>query len=81
MGGGMGGMGGASTTGTTGTAATTATTAPTADTRTSREKYANELAQIKEMGFNDEDTILQILEQTGGNVNLAIERLFSSLGQ
>ena len=33
------------------------------------------------MGFNDEDTILSILEQTNGNVNLAIERLFSSLGQ
>jgi hypothetical protein len=28
------------------------------------------------MGFNDEDAILQILEQTGGNVQLALERLF-----
>ena len=29
-----------------------------ADTRPPREKYADQLAQIKEMGFNDEDTIL-----------------------
>jgi hypothetical protein len=29
-----------------------------ADTRPPREKYAEQLAQIKEMGFNDEDAIL-----------------------
>lgn len=61
MGGGMGGMGGG---------------AASTDTRPPREKYATQLAQIKEMGFNDEDAILQILEQTGGNVQLALERLF-----
>jgi ubiquilin len=49
------------------------------DTRPPREKYASELAQIKEMGFNDEELILQMLKQTNGNVNLALERLFSSL--
>jgi ubiquilin len=32
-----------------------------ADSRPPREKYATELAQIKEMGFNDEETILQML--------------------
>jgi hypothetical protein len=32
------------------------------------------------MGFNDEETILQILTQTNGNVNLAMEILFTSLG-
>ena len=42
--------------------------AAAADTRPPREKYATQLQQIKEMGFNDEDAILQILEQTGGNV-------------
>jgi hypothetical protein len=47
-----------------------------ADTRPPREKYAEQLKQIKEMGFNDEDAILQILESTGGNVQLALERLF-----
>ena len=31
---------------------------PAADTRPPREKYAEQLAQIKEMGFNDEDAIL-----------------------
>ena len=29
-----------------------------ADTRPPREKYATQLQQIKEMGFNDEDAIL-----------------------
>jgi hypothetical protein len=32
------------------------------------------------MGFNDEETILQILTQTNGNVNLTMEILFTSLG-
>lgn len=50
--------------------------AQAADTRPPREKYVDELKQIKEMGFNDEDAILQILEQTGGNVQLALEKLF-----
>ena len=51
-----------------------------ADTRPPREKYANELQQVKEMGFNDEETILQMLAEPNGNVNLAIERLFAHLG-
>ena len=49
------------------------------DTRPPREKYATELAQIKEMGFNDEEVILQMLVVCNGNVNLALERLFTSL--
>ncbi len=51
-----------------------------ADTRPPRERFATQLQQIKEMGFHDEETILQILAQTNGNVNLAMEILFSSLG-
>jgi len=51
-----------------------------ADTRPPAEKYASELAQIKEMGFTDEATILQLLQQCNGNVNIVMERLFSGLG-
>ena len=51
-----------------------------ADTRPAAERYTTELQQLKEMGFTDEATNLQILEQCGGNVNLAIERLFSFTG-
>jgi len=69
-GGGMPGMG------MPGAAGGGANPAAVADARPSREKYAEQLVQIKEMGFNDEDAILQILEQTGGNVQLALERLF-----
>ena len=50
------------------------------DTRPPREKYATQLQQIKEMGFHDEETILQILQQSHGNVNLALEVLFNTLG-
>lgn len=46
------------------------------DERPPREKYAAELAQIKEMGFTDEETILSVLKDSNGNVNLALERLF-----
>ena len=49
---------------------------PPVDPRPPREKYASELQQIKEMGFNDDEAILQILESTGGNIQLALERLF-----
>ena len=48
-------------------AAGAGTSAP-ADNRTPREKYGDQLQQIKDMGFNDEDTILQMLEQANGNV-------------
>lgn len=51
-----------------------------ADTRPPREKYATQLQQIKEMGFNDEDVILEMLVRTNGNVQLALENLFSQLG-
>ena len=68
---GMGGAGGAGGAGGFG--------AP-ADTRPAAERYASELTQLKEMGFTDEATNLQILEQCSGNVNLAIERLFAFTG-
>lgn len=65
MGGGLGGLGAG---------------AAQADARPPRERFATQLQQVKEMGFNDEETILQILVQTNGNVNLAMELLFTSLG-
>lgn len=62
----MGGMGGGAN-----------PTAAAADTRPPAEKYANELQQIKEMGFVDEEVVLQALVQCNGNVQMALERLFS----
>jgi hypothetical protein len=32
------------------------------------------------MGFTDEETVLKILEDCNGNVNIALERMFSGLG-
>lgn len=51
-----------------------------ADNRPPAERYATELQQLKEMGFTDEATNLQMLQQCGGNVNMAIERLFAFMG-
>ena len=56
-----------------------ATQAP-ADTRPPREKYAEQLQQVKEMGFHDEEQILKALEECNGNVQLAIEKIFTQLG-
>lgn len=55
-----------------------ATTAP-ADDKPPKEKYSSELAQIKEMGFHDEEVVLQALVAANGNVNVALERLFSQM--
>ena len=49
---------------------------PAPDTRPLSERYADQLKQIKDMGFNDDETILAMLEQANGNVNLVLERLF-----
>ena len=52
---------------------------PSATTEDPKVKYATELAQIKEMGFSDEAKIVQVLQQTNGNVALALERLFGEM--
>ena len=54
--------------------------ADSANAQPPRERYANELEQLKDMGFTDEETNLQMLSQSNGNVDLAIERLIASQG-
>ena len=53
----------------------TNTAGPMPDIATLKEKYADQLVKIKEMGFYDEEQICKILHDTGGNVDYAIERL------
>ncbi|KNC79403.1 hypothetical protein SARC_08203 [Sphaeroforma arctica JP610] len=57
---GMGGMG--------------ASAAP-ADARPPAERFATQLTQLQDMGFYDEETNINALTATGGNVNAAVERL------
>ena len=45
-----------------------------------KEKYKEQLAKLKEMGFINEETNLQILKQCSGNVQFAVERLMNMLG-
>ena len=42
-----------------------------------KEKYKNELNQLKEMGFLDEEINIPILQQCNGNVQYAIEKLMN----
>ena len=45
-----------------------------------KEKYKDQLAQMKDMGFVNEETNIQVLKQCSGNVQFAIERLLNMLG-
>lgn len=42
-----------------------------------REKYAEQIQQIKNMGFEDEDKIIEVLAQSSGSVSIAINKLFT----
>jgi ubiquilin len=75
--GGMGGMGGMGALG--GLGASGASPASTGlASQNPRELYKNQLAQIKDMGFYDEEKALIALQATNGNVDAAVERLLSS---
>jgi ubiquilin len=45
-----------------------------------KEKYKDQLAQLKDMGFINEEANIQVLKQCSGNVQFAIERLLNMLG-
>ena len=44
-----------------------------------KENFKNELSQLKNMGFNDEELNIQILRECAGNIECAVEQL-SNLG-
>jgi len=44
-----------------------------------KEKYKNEIKAIKDMGFDNEEKIINALQKTNGNVNASIERLINNL--
>lgn len=41
------------------------------------EKYAVQIEQIKNMGFDDEEKIIEILAQSNGSVSIALNKLFN----
>lgn len=41
------------------------------------QRFATQLQQLRDMGFTDQERNIQALQQTGGNVNAAVERLLS----
>lgn len=45
-----------------------------------KEKYKDQLAQLKDMGFINEEANIQVLKQCSGNVQFAIEKLLNMLG-
>ena len=58
------------------TAATPAAPAP-APAISNEERFASQLQQMNEMGLNDNDKNIRALLASNGNVNVAIERIFS----
>lgn len=44
------------------------------------ERYKDKLDQLNDMGFTNRDLNLQILQQVGGNTDLAVERLLGLMG-
>ena len=65
---------------------TPASTAPApvpaapADTRPPAEIYAAQLAQMHDMGLDNDEENIRALQSTSGNVQFAIERIFSQRG-
>ncbi|KAA8495011.1 Ubiquitin domain-containing protein DSK2b [Porphyridium purpureum] len=43
--------------------------------------YATQLQQLRDMGFMDTSMCINALQRSGGNVNLAVERLLGQFGQ
>ena len=41
------------------------------------ERYATQLEALRNMGFDDESANIRALQQTNGNINMAVERLIS----
>ncbi|KAG2389011.1 hypothetical protein C9374_014411 [Naegleria lovaniensis] len=54
------------------------TTTTTANTQPPRERFASQLSQLQEMGFFDEQSNIEALLATNGNVNAAVEYLLSN---
>jgi len=44
-----------------------------------KEKYKKEIQAIKDMGFDNEEKIINALQKTNGNINASIERLINNL--
>ena len=74
---GMGGLGGTRNTGLGNNRGNTRTNDDNVDYK---EKYKDQLAQLKEMGFINEETNIQVLKRCSGNVQFAVERLINMRG-
>ena len=44
-----------------------------------KDRYKNEIQSIKDMGFDNEEKIINALQKTNGNINASIERLINNL--
>ena len=78
--GGLGGLGGLDGMGNSSNAGNVDNTGTNDDNVDYKEKYKDQLAQLKEMGFINEETNIQVLKQCSGNVQFAIEKLLNMLG-
>ena len=78
--GGLGGLGGLDGMGNSSNTGNVGNTGTNDDNVDYKEKYKDQLAQLKDMGFINEETNIQVLKQCSGNVQFAIEKLLNMLG-
>jgi ubiquilin len=45
------------------------------------ERYKDQLEKMAEMGFTNKEANIQALQATGGNVEMALERLLTMMGK
>jgi len=54
---------------------------PTMSREQLEQMYSSQLQQLRDMGFMDTEMCINALRSSGGNVNLAVERLLNQFGQ
>lgn len=45
-----------------------------------KELYKDQLVKLKDMGFTNEDVNIDVLKNSGGSVDIAVEKLLNLLG-
>ena len=45
-----------------------------------KELYKDQLAKLKDMGFPNEEVNIDVLKKSGGNIDIAVEKLLNMLG-
>ncbi len=45
-----------------------------------KDLYKDQLLKLKDMGFTNEEVNIDVLKKSGGNIDIAVEKLLNMLG-